>query len=488
MRNENRSDEKKDNRKEKRSEKDSRKEKRSDKEEEIETENEKRKTEKVQKEKRNGEKKHSERDKCTEKEKRSETENETEKEKEKRKTEKVKEKVQKEKGNDVRKDNKKGEGIAKEREGEKVKATRTEKDVEEEEENVNEKRVDKGEKVTIFQSNDCDMEVIEVENERVNEENNENVDKSIQNITEIKAKRTISLQEYTQRNKEIQANDLEVSVHDPLPLDNIMAEMSKTFPVPSCVSPIRDRDETPEPQSPPPPSPTTDDEETMRAVASICVEDSRTILLCNEYDNEPDIEVELANNWEDTYTQDISHEILEGVVMEIIRNDVEVVLARKEEKKQRRAEKRKRKAEKAVERNLERESTDAEVRKKIKRNEMLAYLKASQDNRVLLNIGGTRFETSESTLKQDPESLFFLLFSKDTPNRDNYFIDRDPAHFRLILNYLRCGCSLPSESVLPRELRYLLEVKSECEFYNLQGLKDIVDTRLRRFSEPGFPN
>ena len=397
--------------------------------------------------------------------------------------------MQKEKGNDVRKDNKKGEGIAKEREGEKVKATRTEKDVEEEEENVNEKRVDKREKVTIFQSNDCDMEVIEVENERVNEENNENVDKSIQNITEIKAKRTISLQEYTQRNKEIQANDLEVSVHEPLPLDNIMAEMSKTFPVPSCVSPIRDRDETPEPQSPPPPSPTTDDEETMRAVASICVEDSRSILLCNEYDNEPDIEVELANNWEDTYTQDISHEILEGVVMETISNDVEVVLARKEEKKQRKAEKRKRSIEKAVQKEVDEERTNGELEKKLKkRNEMLTYLNASQGNRVLLNIGGTRFETCESTLKKDPESLFALLFSEETPNRDNYFIDRDPAHFRIILNYLRCGCSLPSEAILPRVLKYLLEIQSECDFYNLKGLKEIVDTRLRRFSEPGFPN
>ena len=119
---------------------------------------------------------------------------------------------------------------------------------------------------------------------------------------------------------------------------------------------------------------------------------------------------------------------------------------------------------------------------------MLTYLNASQGNRVLLNIGGTRFETCEMTLKKDPESLFALLFSEETPNRDNYFIDRDPAHFRIILYYLRCGCSLPSEAILPRELKYLLEIQSECDFYNLKGLKEIVDTRLRRFSEPGFPN
>ena len=182
----------------------------------------------------------------------------------------------------------------------------------------------------------------------------------------------------------------------------------------------------------------------------------------------------------------ISYEIIEAVVTESVRNNVEKEIVRKEEKKQRRAEKRKRRAEKAVERE---ESTNRELEKKLKkRNEMLTYLNASQGNRVLLNIGGTRFETCESTLKKDPESLFSLLFSEETPNRDNYFIDRDPAHFMIILNYLRCGCSLPSEAILPRELKYLLEIQSECDFYNLKGLKEIVDTRLRRFSEPGFPN
>ena len=47
-----------------------------------------------------------------------------------------------------------------------------------------------------------------------------------------------------------------------------------------------------------------------------------------------------------TPTHKTSHEFLEEVVMETIRNDVEDGLARKEEKKQRKAEKRKRRAEK----------------------------------------------------------------------------------------------------------------------------------------------
>ena len=85
---------------------------------------------------------------------------------------------------------------------------------------------------------------------------------------------------------------------------------------------------------------------------------------------------------------------------------------------------------------------------------MIAYLKSSQDRRISLNICGTKFETSEATLKQDPHSMFTLLFDDESPNRNNYFIDGDPAHFRIILNYLRWGCSLPTEAILPNETRY----------------------------------
>ena len=348
-------------------------------------------------------------------------------------------------------------------------------------ENDKENEVNNKNEVEGKESNYSDVELLTIDNETLKEKDSENIDISYGNETETKTKRVITMKEYERRRENVQTIDSDkASVQEPLPLDNIMAEMIETYTMPSCLTPIRET--TPEPQSPPPPSPMTDDEETLRAVASISFVENETFVYCsNGTDMADDVLGELGE-------EIISEKIIEAVVTESVKNNVEKEIVRKEEKKQRKAEKRKRKAEKAVERNLERESTDAEVQKKIKRDEMLTYLKASQDNRVLLNIGGTRFETSESTLKQDPESLFFLLFSKDTPNRDNYFIDRDPAHFRLILNYLRCGCSLPSESVLPRELRYLLEVKSECEFYNLQGLKNIVDTRLRRFSEPGFPN
>ena len=465
--------------------KDKRSDKKKDSGKEKETEKGKQnenKNENVPKDKRNDKKKDSEKEKETEKGKRKEKENETDKENEKNDREKESDKKKddrKEKGHE------KGKGKRSENDNEKEKIDKEKKMDKKEtlKENVEENEVNKENETEIEgkKSNDSDDELITIDNETSKGKDSENMDISYGNETETKTKHVITMKEYERRRENVQTiNSDKASVQEPLPLDNIMAEMIETYTMPSCLTPIRET--TPEPQSPPPPSPMTDDEETLRAVASISFVENETFVYCsNGTDMADDVLGELGE-------EIIADEIIEAVVTESVKNNVEKEIVRKEEKKQRKAEKRKRKAEKAVERNLERESMDAEVQKKIKRDEMLAYLKASQDNRVMLNIGGTRFETSESTLKQEPESLFFLLFSKDTPNRDNYFIDRDPAHFRLILNYLRCGFSLPSESVLPRELRYLLEVKSECEFYNLQGLKDIVDTRLRRFSEPGFPN
>ena len=104
--------------------------------------------------------------------------------------------------------------------------------------------------------------------------------------------------------------------------------------------------------------------------------------------------------------------------------------------------------------------------RKIKKNErrkqreiarLKNILKETQEGRVVLNIGGQRFETSRLTLQQDPDSILSLLFNDDIsirPMGNNYFFDRDPGHFRIILNYLRDGCTARG-AILPRERRYL---------------------------------
>ena len=53
----------------------------------------------------------------------------------------------------------------------------------------------------------------------------------------------------------------------------------------------------------------------------------------------------------------------------------------------------------------------------------------------------------------------------------------DASHFKVILNYLRYDREINS-ALLPRERRHLLELKKECEYCRLPGLRDIVIKRM----------
>jgi hypothetical protein len=60
-----------------------------------------------------------------------------------------------------------------------------------------------------------------------------------------------------------------------------------------------------------------------------------------------------------------------------------------------------------------------------------------REGRVVLNIGGYRFETSVQTLRRVPHTLFDALFScrcaHDVCSDDSIFVDRDGEHFGHIL-------------------------------------------------------
>ena len=71
-----------------------------------------------------------------------------------------------------------------------------------------------------------------------------------------------------------------------------------------------------------------------------------------------------------------------------------------------------------------------------------------------------------------------MLYMCQQPVRNSFFFDRDPAYFRIILNYLRNGCRI-NETILPRERRYLMEIKDEAEFYRIEGLRKAVEKRLK---------
>jgi hypothetical protein len=67
---------------------------------------------------------------------------------------------------------------------------------------------------------------------------------------------------------------------------------------------------------------------------------------------------------------------------------------------------------------------------------------AARKKRIVLNVGGERFETYRSTLKLIKDSrLGNLSFtnSEYNPVSKEFFFDRDPASFASILNYYRTG-------------------------------------------------
>lgn len=86
-----------------------------------------------------------------------------------------------------------------------------------------------------------------------------------------------------------------------------------------------------------------------------------------------------------------------------------------------------------------------------------------------LNVGGYVYTTTLDTLTRDPNSMLGAMFSgrqciaKDT--RGNYFIDRDGALFRHILNFLRT-----SELCLPQSFDEFDQLSAEADFYQVGDL------------------
>ncbi|WIA37898.1 hypothetical protein OEZ86_001275 [Tetradesmus obliquus] len=102
----------------------------------------------------------------------------------------------------------------------------------------------------------------------------------------------------------------------------------------------------------------------------------------------------------------------------------------------------------------------------------------TDSDQVLLNVGGTCFTTTVSTLRSAPSpSLFAAMFSGRhavVRGPDGaVFIDRDGRHFGDVLNYLRTQqLAYPHDG---SDFKYLLELRAEAEYYGLLGLTRLLD-------------
>mmetsp|Transcript_18709 Transcript_18709/g.30013 ORF Transcript_18709/g.30013 Transcript_18709/m.30013 type:complete len:366 (-) Transcript_18709:50-1147(-) len=95
--------------------------------------------------------------------------------------------------------------------------------------------------------------------------------------------------------------------------------------------------------------------------------------------------------------------------------------------------------------------------------------------KVILDVGGTLFTTSMATLRSShaADSWFGPRFSGqfgDSLQAGSIFIDRDPAHFGKVLNFLRDGFC-----VLPDNLGDLRELWHEADFYSMAELKRLIE-------------
>ncbi|CAL2034490.1 unnamed protein product [Caenorhabditis brenneri] len=94
-------------------------------------------------------------------------------------------------------------------------------------------------------------------------------------------------------------------------------------------------------------------------------------------------------------------------------------------------------------------------------------------NIVMLDIGGTIFKTSKTTLTKYDGMLKTMLETSvpiSQHESDAIFIDRSPKHFDKILNFLRDG-----EVNLPSSEDEIDEIRKEAQYYLLMDLVEFCD-------------
>ena len=109
--------------------------------------------------------------------------------------------------------------------------------------------------------------------------------------------------------------------------------------------------------------------------------------------------------------------------------------------------------------------------------------KGAQSVIVDIDVGGTLFRTTRQTLLSDANSMLAKMFD---PNANlvpvlrtdgAYFIDRDPAYFRVVLNFLRTGyLDKIDDCDLPALLR-------EASFFGIRQLESALQRQKEAGSE-----
>ena len=99
---------------------------------------------------------------------------------------------------------------------------------------------------------------------------------------------------------------------------------------------------------------------------------------------------------------------------------------------------------------------------------------------IILNIGGTRFTTTKTTLLScEPDSIFYTMFGDSSnwlhrrdPKDNSILIDRSGKYFAPILNYLRHGNLIIEDGIS------LSGVYEEAKFYGITSIMEELQSKI----------
>jgi len=108
---------------------------------------------------------------------------------------------------------------------------------------------------------------------------------------------------------------------------------------------------------------------------------------------------------------------------------------------------------------------------------------SNQNNIVRFNIGGKKFATTETTLRETKGTLFTkLLESGKVDLKDEIFFDRSPRMFPLIIEYLR-NKKITYKGISKEDLEVL---RSDAEYYQIAEIQEYLDSKLKEIEFVSF--
>ena len=130
---------------------------------------------------------------------------------------------------------------------------------------------------------------------------------------------------------------------------------------------------------------------------------------------------------------------------------------------------------------LEKELTDQmmeleiQAEKWAKLDEDAEAILKEKNHLILLDVGGTKFQTKLETLISVKDTLFYrLVLEKKLDLTKEIFIDRDPEYFHVILSFLRNK----KVNLNNYSSKSLNKIREEAEFYEVADLNNNIDEVL----------